>query len=342
MSWLDPLDRQIVAMLQQDGRASWTDVAAACQTSVTTVFRRAQRLFADGLVRVAVVPRLNHAGPVDQFMVHISCAAGTQTRVAQELTRRADVRLVSLVTGPFDIIVELAVLKGDSLSGRIIGQLQAIDGVQRCETDLMLHTYKMSHDWSQQLLTGEPYVAGVEEPHECDPSHFDDTDRAIVARLLEDGRASFRTVARDLRVNESTVRRRFEVLRARGCVVVLTLVPATSLGFESEVILEVSVAPARLDAVARELASYAGVRYVASTLRSSSLMCEVILPSTGHLFDFLTGVLGRLDGVAGWAASMEVVTFKRGFVETPWWPRGVDTEVGVADRPAVWSESAGR
>jgi hypothetical protein len=119
------------------------------------------------------------------------------------------------------------------------------------------------------------------------------------------------------------VRRRFETLRERGCVMVVTLVPAPSLGFESEIILEISVRPSRLDAVATEVAAHLGVRYVASTLRSSSLLCEVILPSTRSVFDFLTTVVGQLEGVTNWAASMEILTLKRGFVETPWWHRAL-------------------
>lgn len=98
---------------------------------------------------------------------------------------------------------------------------------------------------------------------------------------------------------------------------------AASLGFESEIILQVTVAPSRLDAVARELATYRGVRFVGSTLGASSLTCEVILPSTRDVFEFTTRTLGDLVGVQGWTASMELVTFKRGFVETPWWRRAL-------------------
>jgi hypothetical protein len=41
------------------------------------------------------------------------------------------------------------------------------------------------------------------------------------------------------------------------------------------------------------------------------------------VFEFVTRTIGDLDGVQGWTASMELVTFKRGFVETPWWRRAL-------------------
>jgi DNA-binding Lrp family transcriptional regulator len=315
---LDELDRRIVAALQMDGRASWTAIAERCNTSVATVARRGQQLLTDGIVRVGVVPDINHAGPADLFILWIGCRPGRHTDVAEELARRDDIRFLALVTGGADIVAELNVVRARSSQHRLVDEVLALDGVERCETELLLHQYKVGHDWSRQLLTGEDHVYRPPEPPECSPAHFDATDRAMLALLRDDGRASFRTVGTSLGVNESTVRRRFETLLANGCISVVTLVPAAALGFESEILFMIRVAPARLDEVARELASYRGVRYVAATLGSSSLMCEVILPTTDDVFRFVTDTLGRLDGVQGWTARVELLTLKRGFIETPW------------------------
>jgi hypothetical protein len=47
-------------------------------------------------------------------------------------------------------------------------------------------------------------------------------------------------------------------------------------------------------------------------------MCEVILPTTSDIFTFVTETLGGLAGVQGWTAGVELLTLKRGFIETPW------------------------
>ena len=315
---LDELDRRIIAALQIDGRASWTAIAERCATSVPTVARRAQQLLSDGVVRVGVVPDINHAGAADLFILRIGCRPGHHADVAAALAARNDIRFVALVTGSADIVAELNVVRARSSQHGLVDEVLAIEGVERCETELLLHQYKVGHDWSRQLLTGEDHVYTAPEKQECSPAHFDATDRAILAQMRNDGRASFRTVSASLGVNESTIRRRFETLLANGCISVVTLVPAAALGFESEILFMIRVTPARLDEVARELASYRGVRYVAATLGSSSLMCEVILPTTRDLFAFVTGTLGGLDGVQGWTAGLELLTLKRGFIETPW------------------------
>lgn len=325
MSALDPVDelsRRIIVALQQDGRASWTSIAAMCGTSVPTVARRVQQLIADGVVRVAVMPELGSTGPVETFFASIGCRPGTQFEVVERLVARDEVRFAALVTGSYDIMVELVVHSGPTGYARTILELQTIPGIERWHSDLLLHVYKVSHDWSRQLLDADeapPADHRTAEPVLCAPSHLDKIAWAILAVLREDGRASFKSVASALNLNESTVRRRFERMVADGCAAVFTMVQAAALGLEAETLLTVSVEPAKLNEVAAALVGQRAVRYLAATLDGNSLLCEVIAPSTRGLFEFTTSTLAKLDGVVGWSASVELLSLKRGFVETPWW-----------------------
>ncbi len=311
---LDDLDRRIVAALQVNGRASWTEIAALVDTSVTTVARRAQQLFARDLIRVAAVPQ--QSGETDLLIVRLQCAAGTQIEVAQAISARPEVRFVALVTGSHDLIAEVLVPKGTAMQALLVNGLQNIPGIQRSVADLELHTYKSNHEWSRDVLGKGDFPRP--EPHVCASDDLDELDHKILAALSDDGRASFQAVAGGLGVSESTVRRRFESAYQRGCVQVITLVPASALGFEAEIIYWLSVTPSRLLAVAEELAAHHGVRYVTAMLGQESLMCEVILQTTEDVLRFTTETLACLEGVQSWTANVELLTLKRGFVETPW------------------------
>lgn len=314
---LDDLDRQIIVALQGDGRASWTSIAATCDTSVPTVARRVQQLLADNLLKVAVLPNLGSTGPVETFFTRIGCRPGTQLDVAEQLVARDDVRWASLITGSYDIGIELVVNSGPTRYPRTMLELQQIDGVQRWYSDLLLHVYKVSHDWYKQLLADHD-PCPPEVPL-CAPTHLDKVDWAILEQLRDDGRASFKTIAGALALNESTVRRRFERMIVDGCASVFTIVPAPALGLEAETLMWVSVEPAKLSEVAAALTRHRSVRYLGATLDGNSLLCEVIAESTRGLFEFTTATLAKLEGVVGWSASVELLSLKRGFVETPWW-----------------------
>jgi DNA-binding Lrp family transcriptional regulator len=328
----DELDRHIVVALQRDGRASWRSIADAVGASTATVARRGQQLIGSGLVKVAVVPTLGNQGPVDSFLIRINCEPGTQLKVAAELTSHAAMRLVTLVTGRYDIVAELVVHGGASHYPQVLEELQLISGVQRWRSDLIMHLYKVSFDWGRQLfaetISGDDRDAvAAAEPHACDPSHFDAADRRIVDALRDDGRETFQAVGDLLGMNESSVRRRYDRLRQTGCINVLALVPAPALGMGAETLLTITVDPGRLEDVAAQLSKYPAVRYLSAILDDSALFCEVILPSTADLYPFMTSTIAKLEGVRGWNASMELLYLKRGFIETPWWRSAVGETV---------------
>jgi DNA-binding Lrp family transcriptional regulator len=329
----DDLDRRIIACLRADGRASWTEIARKCGTSVATVSRRGQRLLADSTVRIAVVPVSAYPGRSSMFFLRMACRSGAAAHVAEQLSKRPDIRFMALVSGAYDIAAEVCADTGASLIQPLVTDIAAIDGVEWCETDLILHEYKVAHDWTWQLLVGETAAGTVRDPHTCDASHTDDIDHAIIEVMRVEGRAGFSVVAGQVGLDETTVRRRFEAMLSRGCIQVVTLAPASALGFTSEVLLDISVEPRRLREVSEQLISFAGVRFVAATLSGSSLLCEMIQPNQAALFSFLTETLATLDGVRGWQASMELLTIRRGFVETPWWPQELDQRLAGPQTP---------
>lgn len=318
------LDRRILVALQQDGRASWTSIAEFAGASVSTVTRRGQQLLAAGIARVGVLRAPGGEGPVSTFMVRINCTPGSQLSVAEALTGSPYVRFVTLVTGKYDLFVDV-VIPGDSAKHvHVLASLQATPGVERWRSDLALHTYKVSYDWGRQLYdahadASSDLLSSAPSRHTCDPSHFDDADRAIEGELSRDGRASFLSIAAKLDMNESSVRRRYERMRNAGCLTTTTMVPAYALGMSAETLLILRVEPARIAAVATKLAQHVSVRYLSAMLEENSLQCEIILPSTESLHGFLTGTIAQLKGVRGWEAAMELVFLKRNFIETPWW-----------------------
>jgi DNA-binding Lrp family transcriptional regulator len=203
--------------------------------------------------------------------------------------------------------------------------LNGVDGVERSRSDLILHVYKVTHDWSRQLTRTQPSEGAVPaalpepEPEPAELVHLDAADWAILDRLQQDGRDTFQAVADAVGLNESSVRRRFERMRANRCVDIVTLARSAALGMGTETLVTVRVAPARMDAVARALSAHRSVRYLAALLDDNSLFCEVITTSTAELHRFFLSTLAQLEGVQGWNASMELVFLKRGGVETPWW-----------------------
>lgn len=314
---LDELDRRLVAALQLDGRASWTALAETCRTSVPTAARRVGSLIASGCLRVAILPHTLARGPVEHFSVQITCRPGMSQEVANALVAREDVRFVAVLSGQVDVFAEVVVPTASATAAPFIDEIQQIDGVERSWTDLVTFIHKASQDWLADMLGGHG-SHGLDEQRMCEPSHLDTTDWALLDLLREDGRMSFSDLGAQVGVNESTVRRRIDRMLQCGCAYALTMVSAAAVGYRTETLMWVRVEPARLREVTEALCALRPVRYVASLLGNNELLCEVIAPTTADLHRFTLEQLAGLPGVLGWSGALELLTVKRGFVETPW------------------------
>src|SRR5690348_4101301 len=121
---LDQLDQRIAAALQINPRATWRQIAAAVDTTEDTARRRAERLFATGLIRTTAIT--DNVVPVIRVLLQFTCGPAHAMKVAQALADRDDVRFVTLVTGPFDVVAEMVTPSNRALAYVILHELPAI------------------------------------------------------------------------------------------------------------------------------------------------------------------------------------------------------------------------
>lgn len=315
---MDGLDRRIAAALQINGRASWQQVARVVGSSESTVARRAQRMIEAGEIRVAAIADPIRCGFGYPVLVQLKCEVGAASRVAHALAERADVRFLALVTGSFDMVMELIVPSRRYLAGVLLEELPEIGGIKETTTEVVQRNFKMSYDWSRGLL-GDA-AAELERPAlvsdgaSTRPGSLDAVDLRLYELLVEDGRRSFSELALVAGISESMARRRVDSLRSRGCLRFATLLQPYQLGYDLECFCWIQADLSRLEETATVLAGRREVRYLSATIGYSDLICETILRSQDDLYEFTTRTLGRLPGVQGVDVGIELQTVKRAYL----------------------------
>lgn len=310
---MDQLDRRIAAALQVNGRATWRQVARAVGSSESTVARRAQQLIDAGFMRVTAVADPIRCGFGYPVLVQLKCEVGAAGEVADVLAERPDVRFVALVTGTFDVVMELVVPSRRRLARVLIEELPQVDGITETTTESVLRNFKMAYDWSRELLG----ASALELEHAPDtddrPITLTAVDLELLQLLVDDGRRSFADLAAALDISESMARRRVDALVASGCLRFATFVEPHRLGYDVEVFIWMRVDLALLEETAVALAARPEVRYLSATSGFSDLTCEVILRSQDDLYAFSTETLGALPAVRQVDFALELATVKRGY-----------------------------
>ena len=314
---MDEVDRRVVAALQLDGRARWRRVGQLAGVSESTAARRAQRLFDEGVVRVAGVADATRCGLGHPALIRLACDVGTTRTVSRKLAERPDVRFLALVTGAHDIVMELIVPSRHQLAHFLNEELTTIGGIRHSATAGVIRNFRMSYDWSRDTLAGRAAPTTVAPPQDGSAGAavaLDGIDTALLRLLSGDGRATFSALAAALDVTESTARRRTEALIEQRCLQIATLVAPQLVGYDVEVLAWLRVNLAHLEETARTLACRREVRYLSGTYGASNLVLEAILHSNEDLYEFLTGCLGSISGIEDVDVAVELETVKRAYL----------------------------
>jgi Lrp/AsnC family leucine-responsive transcriptional regulator len=145
---LDDADRKILAVLQEDGRISLSDLAERVALSPSPCLRRIRRLERTGIIAcyVAVVDQAKVGLPVSVF---ISIKLENQRVEALERFKKAiakwpEVLECYLMTGPRDYLMRVVVADLAAYERFLKQKLTRIDGVSSIESSFALEQAKYS------------------------------------------------------------------------------------------------------------------------------------------------------------------------------------------------------
>lgn len=268
-----------------------------------------------GALRVVAIADPVRCGFGYWVLLQIKCEVGKVDLVARTLAERPDVRYMALVTGPYDILIELIVPSRRYLVRVLLGELPEVGGIQETTTRTILRNFKMAYDWSRDLLgerSGD--LERFRRVDDASPQALDEVDLRLYELLLEDGRRSFSDLALKAGTSESMARRRVESLWERGCIKFATLVEPSLLGYDVECICWVRVELSRLEEAAKVLVGRQEVRYISATIDHSDLICEVVLRSEDDLYEFCTRTLGQVPGMKDVNVNLKLRTVKQAYV----------------------------
>lgn len=125
---------------------------------------------------------------------------------------------------------------------------------------------------------------------------LDDTSKAIIAELQQDGRRSYSAIGRAVGLSEAAVRQRVQRLLDGGVVQIVAVTDPMQLGFARQAMIGIR-ADGDLEPIAAELGKIPEVDYVTITAGSFDVLVEVVCESDDQLLELISGQIRAIDGV---------------------------------------------
>jgi DNA-binding Lrp family transcriptional regulator len=143
---LDPIDRDILRMLQADGRASIRSVAERVHVSRANAYARINRLIDDGVIR-GFSARVDHerAGQGASAYITLKIVQNSWRTVREQLQALPGAAHIALVSGDFDVLLLVHTPDNRTLRELVLTKLQSIPEVLSTRTLLVFEETDLDH-----------------------------------------------------------------------------------------------------------------------------------------------------------------------------------------------------
>ena len=143
---LDDVNKQIIELLQRDGRMSYAGLAKVVGLSEAAVRQRVQRLLDNGVMQIVAVTDPLMLGFARQVMVGLK-VEGDMRSVAAALADIPEVDYVVICAGAYDLLVELVCTDDDHLLTLLNDNIRTVPGVTGTEAFVYLKLAKQTYTW---------------------------------------------------------------------------------------------------------------------------------------------------------------------------------------------------
>lgn len=142
---MDSIDRQIIAALNEDGRAANAKIAKKVKVSEGTVRRRLKKLTSDKTINIVTVQDPQKMGYQSEVLIGMQVEPDMLEEVASRMAEFKYTTLVSITTGTYDVFAWATLPNAESLGEFIRDHVGKTPGVQRTETFVSLGVRKRTH-----------------------------------------------------------------------------------------------------------------------------------------------------------------------------------------------------
>jgi DNA-binding Lrp family transcriptional regulator len=131
---IDELDKQIVAKLTLNGRASFTKIAKEIGLSTDTVVKRYRKLREKGSIKVSIQINPNKIGyaSILDFNIAFTAPGGLSDTVVDSLTKIPDIIIITKTSGDYDLQLS-AMIRDVPQSFALQDQIARICGITKIE-----------------------------------------------------------------------------------------------------------------------------------------------------------------------------------------------------------------
>ncbi|MGW3287429.1 AsnC family transcriptional regulator [Streptomyces sp. NPDC001002] len=310
---LDELDRRLIGALHLAPRATWDDIGEILAADASTLKRRYDRLHEARMVRVIGQADWGIHSTAMPVHVFLDITGETPLAVLHRLRDLPHLQLLAQISGDYPLYAVVHA-PSEAATSEAIDRMFSVPGVRRVNALPALSTLRRGRTWDPQFLTeteradllkltgarpeGTATVTPPAKP-------LSESERIVVAQLLQDSRASAASIARAAGLATSTAHRVVRRVLDEEWVKPRLEIVSEWLGFQTSFILRLRVAPGETPDVMRRIDQLPQTRLAAHVASDMSVLATGLVADRSALARFVDHELAGIPGLL--AVSVDVM-----------------------------------
>lgn len=139
---LDETDLKVLEIMRKDGRATFAEIAGQLNVSPGMIRQRYNRLVEQGYLKVVAITNPIHRGLETMALIGVRTDGNQMLKVADKIAKLKEVVYLVVVSGRYDIMIEVFCRDNEDLLNFVTEKLYGIDGVRETETFMHLKIVK--------------------------------------------------------------------------------------------------------------------------------------------------------------------------------------------------------
>ena len=238
---MDDMDIKIIKYLQDNGRASSTEIARHLGLHRSTVSKKINYLLNSGIINIRALPNLEKLGYRAQALIIVDADYSRIDDIAEELKDDFNINLIVTLFGRSNLLLTVHFFTWENLLDFVSARLSTIDGVNGVETHFI-------HEIKQRYFGIFEDNAGV--------SKADETEQKIIERLAKNGRYTALQLSNDIGVSLPTCLKKLHYSLHNNHITVKALPNPTKFGFVADIFVLLRVKQEQLDNICSILGSF--------------------------------------------------------------------------------------
>lgn len=148
---IDEIDLQIIQILNDDGRTPFTQIAESLGVSPGMIRQRYHRLAEEGILQVVAVTNPLLMGFTTMALIGIKVEGSRLNEVVDKIADFEEVVYMVLLTGSYDLSVEVVCRDNDHLLNFLKEKLHSVEGIRDTETFVYLEIVKEIYTWAGKM-----------------------------------------------------------------------------------------------------------------------------------------------------------------------------------------------